>query len=527
MLVVSFDVPIISNAATEVIPRDWKKYKSTYYYDSLNEKEKAIYDELERDCIDFISGTSEPFYSEKNYLGFSGGYNYIGGVKVPKDMSMFEVSDIMEQFVYDNPQYYFLDKDFVMIYGNLFEFYMALCVNDKFIDGEYRAQVTNEFFNKVEGWEAEIKAAGPSEYNMEMKANEIVCNNVKYVAGDLDQLSYSAVIEGATVCTGYAKTISMLLNSVGIPTMVVISNSHAWNKVYLDGTWYESDTTWNDSWNNAIAGKDYENQISNIYSNVSTATMHMLDDSQAHNVRDPKYHPDCNNDYDDTEKLYYYIVDGNKILIYKRDDPNFKNIYYLSGINPESNSSNVNGNNGQNSSNTGAGANASNSGSAGTSAGSKGDFGNKSGSANQPKYSNEWVGGKWYNADGSQTYEGLLIWMSDSKGWWVEDTSGWYPTSSWQKIDGKWYYFTGDGYMASNEWYDGCWLSSNGAWEYQGIGSWAGNSAGWWFQDDSGWYAFSCWQKINGYWYYFGADGYMVSNCYIDGWWISSDGVCY
>ena len=79
-----------------------------------------------------------------------------------------------------------------------------------------------------------------------------------------------------------------------------------------------------------------------------------------------------------------------------------------------------------------------------------------------PTYSNEWVDGKWYNADGTQTYEGTMSWKSDSTGWWMEDTTGWYPTSTWQKIDGYWYYFDYYGYMVTNKRIDGYWIGADG-----------------------------------------------------------------
>ena len=145
----------------------------------------------------------------------------------------------------------------------------------------------------------------------------------------------------------------------------------------------------------------------------------------------------------------------------------------------------------------------------------------------EPKYSNEWINGKWYNADGTQTYAGTLQWKSNATGWWVEDTSGWYPADQWQKIDGIWYYFKPDGYMAANEYYKGYWFNSDGSWDDKYLLSWKSNSTGWWVEDISGWWPSSSWLKIDGYWYYFDASGYMVSNCYIDGWWISADGVCY
>ena len=140
--------------------------------------------------------------------------------------------------------------------------------------------------------------------------------------------------------------------------------------------------------------------------------------------------------------------------------------------------------------------------------------------------SNEWIDGKWISVDGSCTYEGELKWKSDSTGWWVEDTKGWYPVSSWQKIDGTWYYFNASGYMACSEYYNGYWFNSDGSWDPQYFLTWKSDSTGWWVEDKSGWWPASSWLKIDGCWYYFNASGYMVTNQYVEGYWIGADGVC-
>ncbi|MBO5608789.1 MAG: hypothetical protein J5929_00240 [Eubacterium sp.] len=141
------------------------------------------------------------------------------------------------------------------------------------------------------------------------------------------------------------------------------------------------------------------------------------------------------------------------------------------------------------------------------------------------KYKNEWVNGRWYDEFGNCTYDAVLSWKSNDKGWWVEDSRGWYPQSQWQKIDGKWYYFLADGYMDYSEYRDGCWLRYDGAWdeEYYG-GHWMCDSTGWWYEDATGWYPRSRWVWIDGSCYYFGADGYMASNTYVDGCWVGADG---
>ncbi|SEP84000.1 Putative cell wall binding repeat-containing protein [Lachnospiraceae bacterium NE2001] len=141
------------------------------------------------------------------------------------------------------------------------------------------------------------------------------------------------------------------------------------------------------------------------------------------------------------------------------------------------------------------------------------------------QYSGEWVDGQWYNADGSATYAPKGQWKSDSKGKWYEDTSGWYPTATWQKIDGKWYYFTADGYMDYSEYRDGYWLGSDGAWveKYYG-GRWYEDSTGYWYQDSTGWYPRNQWLWINGKCYYFDGSGYMLKSQYVGGYWVGPDG---
>ena len=140
-------------------------------------------------------------------------------------------------------------------------------------------------------------------------------------------------------------------------------------------------------------------------------------------------------------------------------------------------------------------------------------------------YKNEWVDGKWYDEFGNCSYDGILSWKQNEKGWWVEDSKGWYPQSQWQKIDGKWYYFCADGYMDYSEYRDGCWLGADGAWDenYSG-GHWMSDRAGWWYEDNSGWYPVSKWLWIDGACYYFESTGYMATNKYVDGCWVGSDG---
>lgn len=53
-------------------------------------------------------------------------------------------------------------------------------------------------------------------------------------------------------------------------------------------------------------------------------------------------------------------------------------------------------------------------------------------------------------------------WKQDSNGWWYAEGNSW--ATGWAKINGKWYYFNSDGYMAHDTTIDGFNVGSDGAW---------------------------------------------------------------
>jgi len=53
-------------------------------------------------------------------------------------------------------------------------------------------------------------------------------------------------------------------------------------------------------------------------------------------------------------------------------------------------------------------------------------------------------------------------WKQDTKGWWNAEDSSW--SKGWKQIDGKWYYFGQDGYMAHDTNIGGYQIDNNGVW---------------------------------------------------------------
>lgn len=62
--------------------------------------------------------------------------------------------------------------------------------------------------------------------------------------------AYGSLIEGHSVCSGYADAFSIFMNIYKIPNIRVSSENHLWNLVYINGKWLHIDLTWDDSENN-------------------------------------------------------------------------------------------------------------------------------------------------------------------------------------------------------------------------------------------------------------------------------------
>ena len=63
--------------------------------------------------------------------------------------------------------------------------------------------------------------------------------------------AYGVLVKGEGQCEGYASAMSILCDKAGISNYTVCGTNadgvtHAWNKILLDGKWYNSDCTWDD-----------------------------------------------------------------------------------------------------------------------------------------------------------------------------------------------------------------------------------------------------------------------------------------
>ena len=140
------------------------------------------------------------------------------------------------------------------------------------------------------------------------------------------------------------------------------------------------------------------------------------------------------------------------------------------------------------------------------------------------KYSNEWVDGKWYDKNGRQPYQGIGSWQKNKKGIWYQDSLNWYPKNRWQKIDGKWYFFDREGYREEDAYRKGYYLTKDGSWDGKpAVTGWKEDEIGWQYILGENQKLTSTWKKIDGKWYYFKDNGYAAQNEFIQGWWLGSN----
>lgn len=134
---------------------------------------------------------------------------------------------------------------------------------------------------------------------------------------------------------------------------------------------------------------------------------------------------------------------------------------------------------------------------------------------------------KWATIKGVRYYftkEGYMAteWQKIQKKWFYFDDNGKF-IKGWKKIDGAWYYFKSNGVMAT-----GLYKIKGTKYYLQADGTmktgWKKIKSKWYYFDDSG-AMVTGWKKINGNWYYLKKDGTMAASEYIDGYYLDADGV--
>ena len=144
---------------------------------------------------------------------------------------------------------------------------------------------------------------------------------------------YDLLVDGTSVCQGYALAYSYLLSLAGIDSEIVVSvdMNHMWNKVHIGNAWYNVDVTWDDPLYDRPGHAQHtyfllsDNAIQNLpskhynYTTTNKATSTKYDNSKIHtfDTRLCEINGDFYgiiNDYDlaDAKTMVKYDLENNK-----------------------------------------------------------------------------------------------------------------------------------------------------------------------------------------------------------------------
>lgn len=223
--------------ATGASASSWKAYGNNYYRKRLSKAERTLYKRMEASC--------DKVLTTKKSLGYYGGHYLTPIIKNP-GLSKQQAMHVFEVFLSSRPQYYFLSNEILGANG-MSEIY--LCVRSKYSDGTKRAEATSKIQKRLANWNKQI-AAQKTAIQKEKMAHDLIAKHTTYDQ-DTSRLSEnqkadSVLLNGKSVCAGYAQTFQMLCNKAGIVTLSVTSKVHEWSKVRLYGNWFTVDCTWDD-----------------------------------------------------------------------------------------------------------------------------------------------------------------------------------------------------------------------------------------------------------------------------------------
>jgi len=195
------------------------------YYQMLTENQQSVYRQIYANAQDL----TEKFAPEKT-------------------VSASDVKTAFEAVIGDHPELFWLETGYSSKYlAN------GQCVE---IDLKYNS-TADDLESAKQRFDAAAQnlitgaASLDSDYEKEKYVHDALASAVNYdLTADMNQSAYSALVNGKSVCAGYARAYQYLLQQLGIPCYYCTGYSggdHAWNIVKLDDGYYNVDVTWDDA----------------------------------------------------------------------------------------------------------------------------------------------------------------------------------------------------------------------------------------------------------------------------------------
>lgn len=287
--------------SSETVKSDpyWDQFSGSIYYEQMGSSQRQLYDKLKSLSQRYLTGNATA--SVMTLDDGSSGY-YTDSVTY-SDMSSAQAFYVATIFFYENPQYYFLNDGIgyteplsSLFWGISEPGTISLGIYSRYASASARKTYTEKYKDAID--KVISKASSyKSDLAKETYFHDSLAKNVSY-NGDTDdnneddtqsQSAASVFLLKKTVCAGFTKAFSLLLNSQGIKNVGVTSDSHAWNEVMINDIWYITDVTW-----------DQNKWPSHDFFNISESEIRKSDSQWAHLPLSCYYgiRPECVTDHD-------------------------------------------------------------------------------------------------------------------------------------------------------------------------------------------------------------------------------------
>lgn len=231
-----------------------------YFYNQLNQNQKKIYNGLYDNKYNLKQG---------NYvINYGGAFSDLLSQEGGSDELTRDYQTAVEAFTHDNPELFYLDVNKMYINIQTITRFLKTTYNVYITPAEGNNYLSDEFTSATQieqGIQAVEKVKNSilaglngTDYQNIMFIHDYLINNIEYdstyeAAGSYS--IYGALIGKKCVCEGYAKAFKYLTNAAGYECELMQgtgtnsqgeTETHAWNCIKCDGTWYLIDVTWDD-----------------------------------------------------------------------------------------------------------------------------------------------------------------------------------------------------------------------------------------------------------------------------------------
>lgn len=151
------------------------------------------------------------------------------------------------------------------------------------IEKSYSEDEIDEISDEVERLSRELIVKEDSDIDNIRRIHDYIVDHSVYDSNRSDyndttyqsDIAYGPLLEGYGICGGYTDAMELFLEKLGIKSYKISSSQHVWNAVFIDGSWYHLDLTWDDP-----VTSTGENLIEHNFFLIDTSTLLELEQTE-------------------------------------------------------------------------------------------------------------------------------------------------------------------------------------------------------------------------------------------------------